>query len=369
MSLETLPLTTLGAAAAAAIEGLKPRREIIQHEPGVYLDMPDEEYHADDALGSTDIRHLVISGSDYWWRSKYNPFRDKEETKAQRNGHALHHRVLFGEAEFHRRYARKLVRDEHPDALVTADDLKRALSSIGGDTKGLKAELAARLLNMSTRFRVWDAMVAEQESAGRVLLDAADYDRILISTAMIEKNPSLAHCFQNGMPEVSVFWKIDGVRFKARFDYMRLNAIIDMKSFTNTMDKPVEQAIRNDFGWKRLDLQASHYLNARQRARAHIHEGRVFGDGDREWLLRLAEVETFTFVFVFYSVAGAAIARGWQYDPGTELDQIALIEIEHAVDVYKGYRDRFGLNQVWVDQTPVKTVEPSDIPHWVRSSL
>jgi len=342
------------------------RREIIRHDPGVYVGLSDEAHHADDALGSTDIRHLCISGSDYWWRSKYNPLRDEEETKAQTNGHALHHRVLFGEEEFLRRYLRKPVKAEHPGVLSTADEIKGALKMLGLSTSGLKPELTQRLLRSSTRFNVWDAMLAEAEATGKVLLDADDYDRIRISTAMIEKNPSLARCFQNGLPEVSVFWETGGVRFKARFDYLRLNSIVDLKSFTNVMDRPIEQAISSDLGNKRLDLQATHYMNGRHRARDLIREGRVFGDVDRDWLAQLADIDSFCFVWVFYTVNGAPIARAWQYDPGTMTDQAAAIWIDRAVDIYKENSARFGLENLWVDQTEIHTFVDEDFPRWVR---
>lgn len=334
------------------------------HEDGIYFGLDEDEYHADTALGSTDLRHLMISGSDYWWRSPRNPMRDRSETPAVTNGHALHNRVLFGEDVFNARYLRAIEKADHPDALVTADDIKKALASVGASTTGVKDALISRLQNVSSRFKIWDVMVAEQEATGKTILKPAEYDRIVVSAAMIIRNPNLAACFTNGAPEVSIFWTQDGIRFKARLDYLRMNSIIDLKSFTNVMRKPVDNAIRADFFNKRLDIQATHYMNARGRARQLILDGRIFGDADREWLAKIAVQDVFTFVFVFYSVTGAPLARGWRYDPGTEMDATAAAEIQTAIDTYRRYRDHFG-EEMWVDQEPLYTLTDSDVPAWM----
>src|SRR5690242_14130853 len=56
------PLTKAPQTAA-----LKP------HAPGIVFGMPAEEYHRDPSLGSTDLKRLLRSPSDYWWESHLNP--------------------------------------------------------------------------------------------------------------------------------------------------------------------------------------------------------------------------------------------------------------------------------------------------------
>jgi hypothetical protein len=153
LSVETLPLTDLGSAAAAVVEKKKPR--IIRHEDGVYFGLSDEAYFADDALGYTDHKRLLLSGAEYWYYSLRNPHRpEDDETRARRNGHAFHTCILFGLEEFKRRYVCELSRDDYPDALVTVDDIKRELRKIGASVSGTKSDLIARLKGLSTRFTI-----------------------------------------------------------------------------------------------------------------------------------------------------------------------------------------------------------------------
>lgn len=365
MSLETFPLTTLGAAAETVVQRVKPK-QIIRHEPGLYFGLPEEAYFADDALGSTDLKRLLISPADFWDGSLWNPCREDAATRYKTRGTALHTHILIGEEAFHQRYARALDKDDHPDALITADDLKRALREIGGAVSGTKDVLIERLTNLSTRFKIWDLMVAEQVATGKIILPADDYDRVVRASAMIKRNPSLERCFERGMPEVSVFWEADGVRFRARFDYLRMTSIVDLKSFSNSLDKPIELAIKSAFWNGRHDMQASHYLNARHVARRFIRAGRVFGDVDMDWLNRLAEVDQYSFVFVYHTLSGATVTRGLQIHPGHMIDGAASVDIGKAIDVYKRHYDVFG-EDMWVDMEPIYDMTDDDIPLWLRA--
>jgi hypothetical protein len=338
----------------------------IRHEDGTYFNLSESSYYADDALGSSDLKRLTISGADYWYYSLLNPERPDDETRARRNGTALHCCVLFGSDEFHRRYICEVSKADYPEALVTVDDIKRELRANGGTVSGSKGELTARLRSFGD-YTFWDDLVSEQEASGKIVLKREDYSRIVIASEMIKRNPELESCFENGVPEVSVFWTVDGVRFRARFDYLRMFAVIDLKSFTNVMDKPIDLAINSAIFNHRYDVQSHHYLNARERMREHIRAGRVFGDIDRDWLNKLAAVDDYLFTFVFYTVNGAPIARAVDVPPGGMVDGAAGADVARAIETYKKYRAHYG-DGLWVDLTPRRTLGDEDVPGWMRVS-
>ena len=48
-------------------------------EPGIYLDMTDEEYFAQRALGSTDMKALFLDAESWWWEMHPDsPLRPEE---------------------------------------------------------------------------------------------------------------------------------------------------------------------------------------------------------------------------------------------------------------------------------------------------
>ena len=339
--------------------------KIIKHESGVYFSLPDCDYFADPALGSTDLKRLLISPAEYWCESLYNPRRPPDGSRYKERGHALHAHVLFGETEFDRLFARELRREDHPTALATVEDLKKALAQIGMSTSGRKDDLMSRLRNSSTGVTIFDDLVDAQAKSGLTVLKAEDYDRVVVAGAMIKRNPALERCFENGVPEVSVFWEQDGVRLRARFDYLRLQSIVDLKSFTNSMDRPIEQAINSTFWNRRHDIQASHYLTGREAMRRHIREGRVFGDMDPDWLKSVADQDQYVFVFVYHTLSGAIVTRGKIVRRGAHVDGAAGVAIQKALDVWKTNYEIFK-EDMWVDMSPITEITADDEPLWMR---
>jgi hypothetical protein len=121
------------------VSAAKPR------EPGIYFGLPSAEYHADPSLGSSDIKRLLRSPSDYWWESHLNPDRPGDrDSPAKQKGRALHKLVLEGLEAFERSFACEPKPDAYPGALATLDDLKAKCRELSLPLSGGKAELAAK---------------------------------------------------------------------------------------------------------------------------------------------------------------------------------------------------------------------------------
>ena len=210
-----------------------------RHPDGVYPNLPEDEYHDDDAVGGSTINLLRQNPSDFYHRSPMNPNRpERKSSTAQEFGRALHMATLESRQKFSACFVRR------PDGL-------------------------ARL----------DAKAKEKYCPnGEVMLDGEDYDRIITAADLIAKHPELAAAFEGGMPEVSVFWPHvmdDGfiVRCKARFDFLKPRGIGDLKSIRNYMGRPFAEACARAIVEWRYDLQAAHYLEGRSAMAGLVADG------------------------------------------------------------------------------------------------
>ena len=340
-------------------------------EPGVYFGMPEDEYHRAFALSATGIKHLRISPLDFWARSPLNAERAAEESEARIIGRAYHKRIIEGEAAFEAIYAAELDPAEYPEALRTNEELKTAIERAGGPAAKLgtmrKAELIARLLQYDPGALVWDRLVAahQERHAGKIRLPALAIGRIEIAAAMIEKHPQLSKAFSGGMPEVSVFWHDEntGVPCKARFDYLKPRAIVDLKSYENTIGLPVRKAIARCVANYRYHIQAAFYLEGAKAASELVAEGRVFGIVDPGFPRALAEAQERHFLFVFQQKGPAPLARGMVLAPGLTLD-IGREEIAEATHLFAHCWRTYGADP-WLDTSEIETFDSTEFPAYI----
>lgn len=293
---------------------------------GIYFDLDEHAYHADTALGSTDIKNLLKSGPDYWWNSSHNPKHTDQPTPQQQYGRALHLLVLEGQQIFQARYVRR------------PDDLKVL-------TAKAKQELCPN---------------------GEVVLDEEDYDRILIANSLIAQNPDLAAAFEGGMPEVSVFWTENDVRMKARFDYLKVRGIGDLKSIRNIYGRPFAEACRSATASYRYDMQAAHYLRGREDIAGFVEAGQVYGDHDSGWLNRVAATKQFGFQFVFFQAESAPNVLSFSLSPGSAILDIAQRDRSAAIATYTKHLAEFGAETMWTMKEPVRELELGELPGWYR---
>ncbi len=286
-------------------------------KPGIYFGMTNEAYHADPALGSTNLRKLANNPSDYWYGSPLNPNREiDKDTPARVRGRAMHVLTLEGEQPFDAEY---ICGARHSPDMSPSEK--------GAATKAANARAAA---------------------SGKIALPSDDYDRIVIASAMITKNPKLKTVFQNGAPEVSVFWARDGVMFKARYDYMKPRGIGDLKSITNTRDKPFPDACHDDIANRRYDMQGAHYLESRAHLPKLHADGLVFGDHDASLLKKVAASPEFAFQWIFFAADKAPLTYSRILSPENAMVQIGQAENQIAVQNYLRYMADFGPDQMWL---------------------
>ena len=377
MSHPLCALAPLFAGPGNAMSGVHPSGPPVSVEhplvtqPGVYFGMPEEAYHRAFALSATGIKHLRISPLDFWARSPLNPERVAEESEARIIGRAYHKRIIEGQAAFEAMYAAELDPAEYPEALRTNEELKTAIERAGGPSARLaslrKAELIERLLQYDPAAVIWDRLVAahQERHLGKIRLPALAIRRVEIAAAMIEKHPQLRQAFSGGMPEVSVFW-VDaqtGTPCKARFDYLKPRAIVDLKSYENTIGLPVRKAIARCVATYRYHIQAAFYLEGAIAARELIAEGRVFGEVDAGFPRALLAAPERHFLFVFQQKGPAPLARGMVLAPGLTLD-IGREEIADATALFAQCWRAYGADP-WLDVSEIETFDPTEFPAYI----
>ncbi len=307
---------------------------IIQRPPGVYFNLPEEDYHSDKALGSSDIRRLAISPPDFWFGSRFNPLREPagDPTEAQRVGTAMHLLILKGRQAFEARYAPV----HHPGNIKA------------GKTE--REEIYARRME-PIKFDV--------------------YARLLQTGAMIAGNEFLRDAFDNPIgTEVSVFWtdRRTGMPKKCRFDAVKPKSLVDLKSIVGRDDKDFPAQCMSHIAGYRYDVQALHYLDGWAEVARLMGEGAVFGADDDQAIVRLQRASgraLSTFIFVFVQKNGAPLTWATMLTPGNEgIFGPARATISVAEQNWLTFSKRHGLDKPWVDPQPIKELFVDEMPAW-----
>lgn len=336
------------------------------HEPGIYFGMPFEEYRDDWSLGSSDLTNLGISPSTYYWHSRANPLRDEDrETPSLRYGRAIHKAVLEGGEAFEAEYAPKAP-PPTPDMLVTLEDLKARCVELGIPKSGTKAALVERIREAGDTTPIYEEVVEEyrQKAGNRIMLDPRIYGEVQMASRVIGMNPHLANAFQGGHAEVSVFFENHGVPMRARFDYLKPKAVVDLKSIRNHLKMPWDTAVANAIARFNYPIQAAAYLAARAAAARFIANGQIYGEAPPdEWLQAVVDEDDFCFVWVFYQAEDAPITKGVMFDEECEEFTVANQRIIHAIDLYKQYLTEFD-GELWIEASPIDSFSSLSMPLW-----
>jgi hypothetical protein len=171
---------------------------------GIYEGLDEQEYHADNALGSTDIKNLLNSPMVFWYNSKLNPKKQCNFKPAYKIGSAIHTAVLEP-TEFSNRFS---ISRKHKACATSPTKLGRSEFS---------------------------------------------------EVQLVKKEVKKLNAFEGQKREVSVFWVQNGVRCKARFDILDFGQIvIDLKTTRSVAKKDICNAL---FGPPlSYVIQAAHYI-------------------------------------------------------------------------------------------------------------
>ncbi len=389
-------------------------------EPGIYLDMPEDDYFACGELGGTSVKECIHEASEWWWKSEFNPLKpeltpEKREkiSNGKKFGRALHKGILEGLEAYEREYARDFDPSQFPNAidktdqltelleeynaehydetaLHTAAEIKAELKALGLKTSGNKDDITARLLeaipdaNIAT-FKPYstsgtkDEIIERINDAGinvelmqthrdshaktigeRILLKPEWDAAIRIMAQIAHQDPQVSAILKEGIPEVSVFWNDGGVPCRARFDWLRVRGTYDLKSFAGQQNKSVKQAITRAIENYFYHLQEAHY----REARLAMKNLPIFGgtEEQREYIKKCQENDEPDFTFIFFKSLGAPILEVVTL-PQSTLD-IARQERAKAFENWLEYFNHYGLDKLWLRQSKTTNLDGSDFSPW-----
>lgn len=350
---------------------------------GCYFSMPAEEYHAVPALSSHGMGQLRKSTYDFWVRSPLNPERDAvlaEEgpsSEALSLGQAFDVRITEGKERFDSLYAEKPEPVEGEDWLITCDDIKARLKELGLKVGGGKADLIARLFEAEPNAKIWDhfAETHREAHSGKTFLDWRWIAKIEKAARLIEGDPTFSKAFTGGAAQVSIFWTcpIIGVPCKARIDYLKPKAIIDLKTILLRDGMPFTQAINLAIARYRYHIQAEFYREAAGQVAEFVKSGQYDAPafwGEAELALKkgLEANHPKTWLWVFQSKGPAPIVYGKSIEPADSENLSMCIaaraEIETMKMTFKQCLDIYGPDTPWIEPSRIERMSEGDIPPW-----
>lgn len=357
------------------------------HAPGIYFGLPEEIYHADPALSSSGIRNLLVSPLDYWIASPLNPEYLDAKTEAMIQGTAFHRRLLEPE-RFAAMYATEPQKDDYPDAIDGADALKKECERLDIKKGGKIADLCDRILDADPRAKLWpvikQGLMADLD--GRILLKPTAFADIQRMAKIVFAHTEATKALTGGMAEVSIFWvdTITGIRMKARVDYLKIKATIDIKSFSNPLSKPVDAAVASAVPNGRYDVQAVLYDVALMHAKGMLRRDKTKAihnltghDIDNDWLVSLAACEQHAFYFVFIEtgpVTNVRVREFRKHDTHGGLGgtanlywQSGMAGLQEGMKRYVRCMKEFGPDKPWIEDEPARAFADQEFPMWMFS--
>lgn len=303
----------------------------LDHKPGVYFGLHEDDYHADTGLGSGDIRAVANSPADFWFEGKLNPDWKPTTTDAQAAGTAVHKIVLEGRAAFERSYG---MTDDTPWNIKAGKTQKEAV-----------------------------------EAEGKFPVKYTDWKRYLSIAHIINSDPNLTGAFTEDVigTEVSIFWidKESGLKLKCRIDGFKPFASVDLKHISN-QNKKAFRLCCLDFiaSWESV-VQATLYTQGRKAA-GEAELPIVFVKPEfrvDETKVRRALKRDAAWVWVFVQSAAAPLVKGFKMSPGNPMFDDGSAIIARGIANYLDYMKRLGPNTPWLVSEPLEELQPDDMPY------
>jgi PDDEXK-like domain of unknown function (DUF3799) len=263
-------------------------------QPGVYISLPEEEYHADPALGSSGIKLLLKSPALYWDQSYLNPNKEtdeEEDTTAKKFGRAYH----------------KLIRE--PEKFDSAFKIKEGVktSKIPGT------------------------------------IGEGEHKKLLKMRAQLANHPKQLALLVGGVPEVSIFFEYEHRKkkymCKVRFDTFAPHWVSDLKTTRDISDR----GLRYTFGDYGYDISGAMYSIGAKCLKEMIRAGyKMPAEFDAEFIKEFLSEEDQIFAFVFQEKESPHLTRAWCMTPW--ISEIGRDKFHKGLDIYE---ENIALQAAW----------------------
>lgn len=347
------------------------------HAPGIYFGMPEAEYHADRSLSTTGLKHIAVSPLTFWVKSAFNPAWEFTATKPQERGKAFHTRLLEGAACFAERYAVEPDPDDYPDALDGADMLRARCVELGLPKTGSIAELCIRIREKDPTAQLMPVIRSEchDRAVGKIIIKPSLAREIERHARIVEAHSGTEKAFRGGYPEVSIFWVDEtGVPMKARIDYLKTRAVVELKTFSNPYGQSIDAAVARAVAANKYFVDAVVRLEAVTRAKEMYRRYGmrvVRGEVPRAWMDAFAAPGEHAFVFVFLAAGDVPNVRVREMRRAESPSASENLYWSHGwslfrqgVETYRRCLEHYGPDLPWVDPHPMRAFRDEDFPMW-----
>jgi exodeoxyribonuclease VIII len=201
--------------------------------PGIYDDIPNEDYHNDSALSRSGLVNFARSPEYYQWRLR-NPIKS---TPAMDFGTHVHARILEP--------------TRHREIYVSAPE-------------GMK----------KTAKKKWEEF--EKDHPGKTVVTFDEMETVNAIAASVGKSETASALLSGGKAEQSVFWEnpVHGFMCKCRPDYLKKKhkIIVDLKTASDISPEAFSRSVANF----KYHFQATHYLAGCEAVMPGEYESFVF---------------------------------------------------------------------------------------------
>ena len=228
-------------------------------KPGIYEDLPAEDYHAADAVSRSGLTKIDRS-IDHYREYAANGI---EDSKALRTGTAIHAAILEPE-KFQHDYIDAQIPDEcggmYHGYKTTAE-----LASQGFDADQIAKHTKTKLKTIKGHLERDDVLALidhyEKFPAGSAPeIEPDELDTALRCRDAVLEHPTASQILTDGKPEVSHFWEDEetGILCKCRPDWQRSDGIlVDVKSASEATPEAFQRSLHR----YQYYVQAPFYLD------------------------------------------------------------------------------------------------------------
>jgi hypothetical protein len=339
-------------------------------QEGIYFNMLEAEYHALPYFSRSFADEVLCDLEE----AKYRQENPVEQTAAMDLGTAIHSMFLEPKI-FNEIYVRYPSFEDFAGKTIlkTGDDLKDFLASVGEKKTGVKEELIARAKPYidPEKFVIWDEKVAEfmamVSEKGLRILSNPDFETIQGIKESYAKRTQIQEILSGGYSEVTIIWRDEetGIMCKCRLDYVRPEAIGEVKSFSMKYKKPIMEYLFKEIVMQKYNFQFSIYSQALETIIKKIrgNKAKVYGEVDAEWLKKFLENSRKQFFIVFcrtaapYQIKAIELERGVDGAQNNSYYQIASDMWRMALNKY----DRAIKSGIWTEKE-VETLDDIHVP-------
>lgn len=350
------------------------------YKEGIYFGMPEEEYHEIPYFSRSMAEYMNVDAEEAWYHSPHNPNKPIEEPSPQMKLGTAVHSMLLEPDVFENLYVTKPTYQDFSGKVILDKnaEIQDFLGQVGEKKTGKKEDLINRALpylDPKTHV-IWDNVMSEfnREIAehGKRELNEYEVDVLGGIKKSFEKRKEVKKILQEGYPEVTIIWKDEetGVMCKCRLDWVRIQAIGEVKTFSMKYKKRLEKAMKDTINYERYNVQFSVYQDALENIIKKVKTGKaeVYGEVDKDWLEKFLKNSVKQFFIIFartqapYQVRAIELQRAYTDGATTNVYYSeGYNAFRQGLNKYAEYLKKYGTDE-WQDDNEIMVLQDEDIP-------